>query len=84
MTSIVNVQYVSAGGHTDHSERNLEAPLVSVSLGQSCVFLLGGRTRETEPTAILLRSGDVVIMSGEARRCYHGVPRIVRVSSVAR
>ena len=49
-------------------------------MGQSCVFLLGGRTRETEPTAMLLRSGDVVIMSGEARRCYHGVPRIVRVS----
>ena len=53
---------------------------MSVSLGQSCVFLLGGRTRETEPTAMLLRSGDVVVMSGEARRCYHGVPRIVRVS----
>ena len=53
---------------------------MSVSLGQSCVFLLGGKTKETEPTAMLLRSGDVVILSGEARRCYHGVPRIVRVS----
>ena len=73
--------YISTGGHTDHSERNLEAPLVSVSLGQPCVFLLGGRTREAEPTAMLLRSGDALIMSGEARRCYHGVPRIVRVRS---
>ena len=71
--------FLSIGGHTDHSERNLAAPLVSVSLGQSCVFLFGGRTRETEPVALTLRSGDVVIMSGEARKCYHGVPKIVRV-----
>ncbi len=42
--------------------------------GQSAIFLIGGESR---PTPILLRSGDVVIMSSEARLAYHGVPRIL-------
>ncbi|TRY63612.1 hypothetical protein TCAL_04022 [Tigriopus californicus] len=67
------------GGHTDHSEDNLQAPLVSISLGQSAIFLVGGTTKDVEPVPILLQSGDVVIMSGEARRAFHGIPRIVRV-----
>ena len=42
------------------------------------MFLIGGQTRDSEPTPILLRSGDAVIMSGPvARRAYHGVPRIL-------
>ncbi|KAG1875011.1 hypothetical protein C8R48DRAFT_691004 [Suillus tomentosus] len=43
-------------------------------LGNAAIFLIGGLTRDVEPTAILLRSGDVVIMSGPAcRRAYHGL-----------
>ena len=43
------------------------------SLGCAAVFLIGGLTRDVKPTAILLRSGDTVIMSGPAcRRAYHG------------
>jgi hypothetical protein len=43
------------------------------SIGSAAIFLLGGTTRDVEPTPILLRSGDVVIMSGpECRRAYHG------------
>lgn len=38
---------------------------------------MGGGTKDEYPTAILLSSGDVVIMSGASRTCYHGVPRIV-------
>lgn len=42
-------------------------------LGNAAIFLIGGLTRETEPVPILLRSGDLVIMSGPAcRRAYHG------------
>lgn len=33
---------------------------------------MGGETRDTPPTPLLLRSGDVVVLSGAARRCYHG------------
>lgn len=37
------------------------------------MFLIGGQTRDSEPVPILLRSGDIVIMSGPAcRRAYHG------------
>lgn len=64
--------------HVDRSEVCATSPLVSISLGNAAIFLIGGLTRDTEPTAVLLRSGDVVIMSGPAcRRAYHGVPRIL-------
>ncbi|KAJ7582799.1 hypothetical protein C8J56DRAFT_1005720 [Mycena floridula] len=65
-------------GHVDRSEVCATSPLVSISLGNSAIFLIGGLTRDIEPTPILLRSGDVAIMSGPAcRRAYHGVPRIL-------
>ncbi|KAG2020343.1 hypothetical protein CC2G_005698 [Coprinopsis cinerea AmutBmut pab1-1] len=64
--------------HVDRSEVCATSPLVSISLGNASVFLIGGNTRESEPIPLLLRSGDVVIMSGPvARRAYHGVPRIL-------
>ncbi|KAK7466984.1 hypothetical protein VKT23_004047 [Stygiomarasmius scandens] len=64
--------------HVDRSEVCATSPLVSISLGNAAIFLIGGQTRDTEPAAILLRSGDVVIMSGPVcRRAYHGVPRIL-------
>jgi aryl-alcohol dehydrogenase-like predicted oxidoreductase len=65
------------GGHIDDGEEDLDAPLVSVSLGRPAIFLIGGKTKAELPSAIWLRSGDVVIMSGRARRCVHGVPRIL-------
>ena len=64
-------------GHIDDSERNMAAPIVSVSLGCSAVFLLGGADKEQRPSAILLRSGDVALMGGFSRRCLHGVPRVL-------
>ena len=42
----------------------MEQPLVSMSVGCEAVFLIGGLDRESPPTALLLRSGDVLIMSG--------------------
>ncbi|KAJ3482651.1 hypothetical protein NLI96_g6826 [Meripilus lineatus] len=64
--------------HVDRSEVCATSPLVSISLGCAAIFLIGGDTRDTEPIPILLRSGDVVIMSGPGcRRAYHGVPRIL-------
>ncbi|KAH9926101.1 uncharacterized protein B0H18DRAFT_1006549 [Fomitopsis serialis] len=64
--------------HVDRSEVCATSPLVSISLGCAAIFLIGGLTRDAKPSAILLRSGDAVIMSGPAcRRAYHGVPRIL-------
>ena len=59
--------------HVDRSELCATSPLVSISLGCAAVFLIGGPTRDSEPVPILLRSGDVVIMSGPCRRAYHGM-----------
>ena len=65
------------GGHKDDAELDLRQPLVSMSLGCEAIFLLGHLTKEeAAPTAMLVRSGDIVVLSGQARSCYHGVPRI--------
>ena len=71
------------GGHVDDAEEEKKKPIVSVSFGNSVVFLIGGTTREVEPTALYIRSGDVVIMGGESRKFYHGVPRMIENTSPA-
>lgn len=59
--------------HQDRNERDLNAPIVSVSLGLPAVFLFGGDER-TDPTRrIALGHGDVVVWGGPARMRYHGV-----------
>ncbi|XP_008446031.2 alpha-ketoglutarate-dependent dioxygenase alkB [Cucumis melo] len=64
------------GGHLDDMEADWSKPIVSMSLGCKAIFLLGGKSRQDPPIAMFLRSGDVVLMAGEARECFHGVPRI--------
>ncbi|XP_053996113.1 nucleic acid dioxygenase ALKBH1 [Hylaeus anthracinus] len=64
-------------GHTDHSEVNIKAPLFSISFGQTAIFLIGGFTKDDAAKAIFLRSGDIIVMSGESRLRYHGVPKIL-------
>jgi DNA alkylation damage repair protein AlkB len=68
----------SLTGHTDHSEVEISRPLLSVSLGAPCIFLIGGPSREDPVSPVLLRSGDCLIMSGESRRSFHGVPCILK------
>ena len=74
------VNYYRSGdalaGHVDDAEANLDRPIVSLSLGCPAVFLLGGASRDEEPVAVLLRSGDAAVLTGETRRWFHGVPRI--------
>ncbi|KAH8293381.1 hypothetical protein KR044_011160, partial [Drosophila immigrans] len=65
-------------GHTDHSELNHAAPLFSYSFGQSAIFLIGGTSLDDQPSAIHLRSGDVLVMSEASRLCYHAVPRVMK------
>ena len=59
--------------HRDENERDLSAPIVSVSLGLPAVFLFGGLGRGDRPRRIPLESGDVVVWGGPARLTYHGV-----------
>nr|XP_023030002.1 nucleic acid dioxygenase ALKBH1 [Leptinotarsa decemlineata] len=77
--AIVNYYQMNStlSGHTDHSENNLNAPLFSLSFGQTAIFLIGGKTLEEKPTSLFLRSGDIIIMSKESRLAYHAVPKII-------
>lgn len=70
-------------GHVDRSERNMVAPLLSLSIGQSAIFLLGGPSRDDTPVyAIKVRSGDVSVLSGPSRHNFHGVPKVLPESAV--
>jgi DNA oxidative demethylase len=64
------------GLHQDKDERNLSAPVVSVSLGDQALFRIGGETRRGPTQSVILSSGDVVMFAGIARLAYHGVDRI--------
>ncbi len=64
------------GLHQDRDESELTAPVVSVSLGDECLFRVGGTGRGERTVSFRLKSGDVVILGGEGRLAYHGVDRI--------
>lgn len=64
------------GMHRDGDERS-DAPVVSLSLGDSCVFRFGSERSRARPYADLeLRSGDLFVFGGPSRLAYHGVPRV--------
>jgi alkylated DNA repair protein (DNA oxidative demethylase) len=69
------------GLHQDRDEQDLTAPVVSISLGDSCLFRVGETARGGRTTSIRLESGDVVILGGEGRLCFHGVDRIYPATS---
>ncbi len=64
------------GLHQDRDEKDFAAPVVSVSLGDSCLFRIGGLKRGDQTRSLRLNSGDVVVLGGEARLAFHGVDRI--------
>ena len=64
------------GMHRDSDEANFEYPVVSISLGDSALFRIGNLERGGRTESAWLRSGDIVVMGGEARLVYHGVDRI--------
>ncbi|MEQ1886119.1 MAG: DNA oxidative demethylase AlkB [Bryobacteraceae bacterium] len=59
--------------HQDKDEHDFTAPIVTVSLGLSAVFLFGGLTRKERPRRIEVSHGDLVIWGGQARLAYHGI-----------
>ncbi|MGC9271922.1 DNA oxidative demethylase AlkB [Acidiphilium sp.] len=59
--------------HQDRDERNLDQPIVSVSLGVDARFLWGGEKRLDRPRRIILQHGDVVVWGGPARLTFHGI-----------
>jgi len=65
------------GAHQDVDEQDFSAPILSVSLGDTCRFRFGGDTRGGSTQALALESGDVLIFGGPARKMFHGVDRIL-------
>jgi DNA oxidative demethylase len=59
--------------HQDRNELDDEAPIVSVSLGLSAIFLFGGLKRSDRSLRVPLEHGDVVVWGGPARMRFHGV-----------
>jgi DNA oxidative demethylase len=59
--------------HRDEDERDLSAPVVSVSLGLPATFLWGSLSRKDRPGRIRLDCGDVVVWGGPSRLVYHGI-----------
>jgi alkylated DNA repair protein (DNA oxidative demethylase) len=59
--------------HQDRDERDLDQPIVSVSLGLPAVFLFGGLKRSDTAQRVPLTHGDVVVWGGPDRLRYHGV-----------
>jgi alkylated DNA repair protein (DNA oxidative demethylase) len=64
------------GLHQDRDEREFSAPVLSISLGDDCLFRVGGVRRDDPTTSFRLSSGDVVVIGGEGRLAFHGVDRI--------
>jgi alkylated DNA repair protein (DNA oxidative demethylase) len=64
------------GLHQD-GEEPASAPVVTISIGDTCVFRLAGVDRRTRPfTDVELRSGDLLVFGRRSRRIFHGVPKV--------
>jgi len=76
--------YVGAakmGLHQDRDEEDFAAPVLSVSLGDTGIFRVGGKTRKDPTQRFELKSGDVFVLGGEERLSYHGIDRILSGTS---
>jgi alkylated DNA repair protein (DNA oxidative demethylase) len=69
------------GLHRDEDEADLSAPVLSVSLGDTAVFRIGGPERGGKTATLKLASGDVLVMGGASRLCYHGIDRVLAGTS---
>lgn len=77
-TALVNYYDAAArmGMHQDKDEASA-APVVSLSLGDACVFRFGNtQTRSAPYRDVELRSGDLFVFGGPSRYAFHGVPRV--------
>jgi alkylated DNA repair protein (DNA oxidative demethylase) len=65
------------GLHRDQDEDATEAPILSISLGDTALFRLGGPERRSPTRSVRLASGDLMILEGPSRHWFHGVDRIL-------
>jgi len=64
------------GLHQDRDEHDFDAPVLSISLGDNCLFRIGEDKRSGPTSSFKLQSGDIVLLTGKSRLAFHGVDRI--------
>jgi alkylated DNA repair protein (DNA oxidative demethylase) len=69
------------GLHRDEDEEDFSAPVVSLSLGDTALYRIGGLERKGPTSSFRLASGDVLVLGGPSRLRYHGIDRIYPSSS---
>lgn len=69
------------GLHRDEDEEDFSAPVVSISLGDTAIFRIGGTERSGKTETLKLSSGDVLVMGGASRLRYHGIDRVLSGTS---
>ena len=69
------------GLHQDRDESEFSAPVVSLSLGDTCLFRIGGTKRSDPTRSFRLASGDALVLGGANRLAFHGVDRILAGTS---
>ncbi len=69
------------GLHQDKDEEEFDAPVVSLSLGDTALFRYGGLERKDPTRSIRLKSGDAIVFGGPARLIHHGIDRLIPGSS---
>jgi alkylated DNA repair protein (DNA oxidative demethylase) len=81
--ALVNLYRTGArmGLHRDEDEADFSFPVLSISLGDTALFRIGGLKRGDPTRSVRLASGDVCLLGGESRLAYHGVDRTIPGSS---
>lgn len=64
------------GMHQDKDEGEFKAPVISISLGDTCLFRVGTTIKGGKTHSLRLNSGDVIMFGGNMRLAFHGVDRI--------
>jgi alkylated DNA repair protein (DNA oxidative demethylase) len=76
---LVNLYGASAriGLHQDRDEEDFDAPVLSLSLGDTGLFRFGGTERRGPTRSVRLLSGDALLLGGPARLAFHGIDRLL-------
>lgn len=69
------------GLHQDRDEQDFAAPVLSLSLGDTAVFRIGGAARRDPTRSIRLQSGDAFVLGGASRLAFHGIDRVIAGTS---
>jgi DNA oxidative demethylase len=69
------------GLHQDRDEEDFDEPVVSLSLGDTAIFRIGGTSRNDPTRSVRLASGDALVLGGAARLAFHGVDRVIAGTS---